>query len=93
MLKTNLPVLNISDRVLFPFSELKLEITDEKIKKSLDISEKYYNGYLLFVLSVAKDNLSKIGVVAKIITNLQMPNGNNKLTLKGVERVNIVNCN
>ncbi len=90
MLKTNLPVFNNSDIILFPLSEIKLEINDENIKKCLSISEKYYNNYLLFVQKINDD---KVGVVAKIMLNITLPNGNNKITLKGIERVNVLKYN
>ena len=69
-MKTNLPLLLINDFMLFPGCEVKKEFNDIKIKDILDISESYFNNYVF----VSFDN-SNIGVVAKILLNLDMPNG------------------
>ena len=90
MLKTNLPVLIISDTILFPSCEIKLEIEDSNEKKIATLSESYFNGHLLVIYSDKKnpseDDLSKIGIIAQIKLKLDMPNGNLKLSLKGISR-------
>ena len=90
MLKTNLPVLVLSDSILFPSCEIKLEIDDSIIKKITTLSESYFNGYLFVTYADKKtsnpDDLSKIGVIAQIKLKLDMPNGNVKLNLKGIRR-------
>ena len=91
MLKTNLPVLIVSDVVLFPFDEIKLDIQDENNKKIIDVSQKFFNSHVLFLFEKKKGNsLSKIGVIAKIKLKLDMPNGNYKVTLKGITRCTIL---
>ena len=90
MLKTNLPVLILSDTVLFPSCEVKLEIEDSITKKILTLAESYFNGHLLVVYcdknNPSEEDLPKIGVIAQIKLKLDMPNGMVKLTLKGVSR-------
>ena len=89
MLKTNLPVLILDDIVLFPSCEVKLEIEDSITKKILTLAESYFNGYLLVIYSNKKNNaeeLPKIGVISQIKLKLDMPNGQVKLTLKGISR-------
>ena len=87
-MKTNLPLLIMNDFMLFPCCEIKKEVNDSKIKKILDISEKYYNNYVF--LSFINNN---IGVVAKITLRLDMPNGYTKVNFKGIIRCHIVSIN
>ena len=90
MLKTNLPVLILDDTILFPSCEIKLEIEDSITKKLLTLAESYFNGHLLVVFNdkrkIEIDDLPKIGVIAQIKLKLDMPNGETKLTLKGISR-------
>ncbi len=90
MLKTNLPVLILSDTILFPSCEVKLEIEDSVTKKVLTLAESYFNGHLLVIYEDKKNpevlDLPKIGVIAQIKLKLDMPNGEVKLTLKGISR-------
>ena len=90
MLKTNLPVLILSDTILFPSCEIKLEIEDSITKKILTLAESYFNGHLLIIYSEKinplAQELPKIGVIAQIKLKLDMPNGMVKLTLKGISR-------
>ena len=90
MLKTNLPVLIINSNILFPSCEIKLEIENSISKKIAALAENYFNSHLLVVFSdkesVKEDELPKIGVISQIKLKLDMPNGNLKLTLKGISR-------
>ena len=90
MLKTNLPVLIVSDSILFPSCEIKLELEDSLSKKIATLAESYFNGYLFVVYGnkIVKDinELPKIGVIAQIKLKLDMPNGAIKLNLKGISR-------
>ncbi len=93
MLKTNLPVLIVRNIVLFPYTECKFEFEDINDKKVISLSENYYDGHLL-VVSVNDDNYNKeslprIGIVAQIKFKLDMPNGLTKVSLKGINRVNV----
>ena len=93
MLKTNLPVLVISDTVLFPLCEIKIESDDNKVKKIATFSENYFNNHLLVVFSNNAnpkiEDLPNMGVIALIKMKLDMPNGKTKLTLKGLSRGSI----
>ena len=90
MLKTNLPVLILDDMILFPSCEIKLEIEDSIIKKTLNLAENYFNGHLLVIYNEKKNSgnldLPKIGVIAQIKLKLDMPNGETKVTIKGISR-------
>ena len=90
MPKTNLPVLVLNDTILFPSCEVKLELEESVVKKILTLAESYFNGYLLVSYcdkeKYDEKDLPEIGVISQIKLKLDMPNGNIKLTLKGVSR-------
>ena len=95
MLKTNLPVFIVNNVVLFPENELKLEIDDSNVRKTLALAESYFNGYL-FVITKENNNVNEkelpsIGVIALIKLKLDMPNGKVKLTIKGISRAKSLN--
>ena len=70
MLKTNLPVLIISDVVLFPHTEIKIELNNINDKKIVSLAENYFNNYLFIICSnddyVKNTQLPNLGVVAQI---------------------------
>ena len=93
MLKTNLPVLIVNNIVLFPYTEYKFEFDSINNKKIISLAENYFDGHLLIViandLKYDKETLPKIGIVAQIKFKLDMPNGLTRVSLKGINRVNI----
>jgi len=94
MIKTKLPVLIIRDVVLFPYSEIKLEINNINDKKTLSLAENYFNSYIFIICSnddYVKTHLPNVGVVAQIKFKLDMPNGDVKVSLKGIARGNATN--
>ena len=94
MLKTNLPVLILDNSILFPSCEIKLELEDSKSKKITALSENYFNGHLLVIYNdkndIRKEDLPKVGIIAQIKLKLEMPDGNLKLTLKGISRSSVL---
>ena len=90
MLKTKLPVLIIRELVLFPYSEIKLELKNINDKKAVSLAENYFNSYIFIICSnddyVKGAKLPSIGVVAQIKFKIDMPNGEVKVSLKGVSR-------
>ena len=93
MLKTNLPVLIFNQNIIFPQEEIKVEIDDNDIKKTVSLAENYFNGHLLIVVSENNkiNDLPKIGVVSSIKLKLDMPNGKCKIAFRGISRVEIEN--
>ena len=95
MLKTNLPVLIVHDIVLFPHTEIKIEIDNITDKKVISLAESYFNNYLAIVydnnVNISRETLARIGVIAQIKFKLDLPNGKIKISLKGVNRVQIHN--
>ena len=79
MIKTNLPVLLIRNMVLFPNSEVRIEIDSEVDKKVISLAEDYYDNQILIVnpkdvLEQNPDVLAEIeGKVREIIANKNKP--------------------
>ena len=95
MLKTRLPVFIISNIIVFPSAEIKVDISDSDTKKLIDLSLNYFNSHLFCVPNDISNfkisDLVKIGVIAKITMKLDMPNGDIKVTLKGLGRAAALN--
>lgn len=100
MIETNLPVLYLRDSVLLPFNDIRLEFNNERDKKILNISEEKYDGHILLInlkdpLEVSPDpqKLPKIGILGKIKSKLDLPNGITRVVLSGIDRVQIISLN
>ena len=98
MVQSNLPIIFLRDVVLFPYNELRIELSTDLEKEILNISEKKYDNHLLFINlfdtleerpNVRK--LPKIGVLGKIKTKLELPNGIIRLVVVGFDRVEVLN--
>ena len=97
-MKNNLPVIVLRGLILLPFNELKLEFEDDDSRKIADMAELFHDGKLLVVSSkdpydVNPDinTLPKVGVESKIVHKIVLPNGKVRVTIKGLERVNVKN--
>ena len=98
MVETNLPVFFLREVVLFPYNELRLELSTDYEKSIIKYSEIGHDSHLLFVnvsdTLEEKPNirkLSKIAILGKIKTKLELPNGNMRLTVTGIDRVEVIN--
>ena len=98
MVETNLPVMFLRNVVLLPYNELRIELSNELDKHILKISEQNHDSHLLFINlndtleerpSIRK--LPKIGVLGKIKTKLELPNGIIRLVVVGIDRVEVLN--
>ena len=93
MMKTNLPVLLIRNMVLFPNSEIRIELDKDVDKKIITLVEDYYDNQLLVVnpkdeLEVDPDitELPKVGVVGSVKMKIDMPNGKTRVVISGLHR-------
>lgn len=89
-----LPVLLLKSFVIFPNQEIKLELNNEISKKIINLANKKYDGQLLVICPLDEieespdvEDLPSIGVIAKVISKLLLPNDNLRITLKGIRRV------
>ena len=98
MIETNLPILYLREVVLLPFNEIRLEFTEDKEKQLINYAEKTHDGHLLLVNlkdpleeSPSIAELPKIGILGKIRSKLELPNGIMRVVLSGIDRVEILN--
>ena len=98
MLKTKLPVIVLRNIILLPKNEVKLELQDTLDKEIIYNAINDHNGYVLLVSpkyytneALTKDDLPKIGVIGKINSNFELPNGNMRLSVSGINRAFVYN--
>ena len=96
MIKTKLPVLFIKNHEIFPYCETKIEFRDLKLKQTISLAENLYDNCLIIVHQKNNDNFESInniniGILAKITFKIEMPNGNMRISLKGIKRSYIDN--
>ena len=98
MTESNLPVLFLRNVVLLPYNEIRIELSLKNDKDILNISERGFNNHLLLINlpdsleerpNIRK--LPKIGVLGKVKTKLELPNGIVRLVLMGLDRVEVIN--
>ena len=96
MQKQNLPVIILKGIVLLPHNDVKLDLDLNLAKDVLDEAEYFHNDQVLVVNQV--DNLEqnvniktlpRIGVLAKIIHKIEMPNHKIRFELSGIKRVSV----
>lgn len=98
MINKNLPVILLKGLVLLPYEDARIELNNDITKKVLDISRLYHNNEVLIVtpindLEESPDtgDLPNVGVLAKISSNIELPNGKSRIVLTGVRRVRVLN--
>lgn len=96
MVETNLPILYLREMVLLPYNEIRLEFTNDEDKRVLSLSEKQHDSHLLLVnlldpLEEEPDinELPEIGILSKIKSKIDLPNGITRVVLIGIDRVSI----
>ena len=97
MTKSNLPVILLKSLVLLPYQEVRVEIRSEISKKVMEISKLYHNSEVLVVCPINNleenpdtNDLPKIGVIGKINSVIDLPNGTARVIISGIERVKII---
>ena len=98
MVETNLPILLLKTNILFPYNEIRVEVTSSKEKLVVQNSIKYHDNHLLLIN--LKDPLEEspnikdlpgIGVIGKIKSKIELQNGSLRITISGLERVEVLN--
>ncbi len=97
-MKNTLPVLLLKNLLLLPNQEVKLELNNELSKNVVLLSTDTYHNELVVVSPKDQieeipevSDLPKIAVVAKVKSSLELPNGNLRVTLRGLFRAEIKN--
>lgn len=98
MIKTNLPVILLKGLILLPNQEVRVELTNPITKKVINISKLYHDDEVLIVcpqnsLEEEPDinDLPNIGVIGKIRSYIELPNGGSRVVINGIERVRVYN--
>ncbi len=96
-MKNNLPVMLLKKIVLLPYQDVRLDLNNDVSSTVIDLSLKRYNGEILIVCPVdpyeeAPDisDLPGVGVVGKIKSKIELPNGNLRIVVSGIKRVKIL---
>lgn len=90
MKKYNLPVIILNGLVLLPNNTIKFEYNEKKKENSIiDMALLFHDNYIL--ITIKKDEiLSKVGVICKINNKIELPNGNTRIDLNALRRVNVL---
>ena len=91
MIKSNLPVILLKNLVLLPHQDVRVEIKSEVSKKVTEISKEYHDGEILVVCPLNSleekpdtSDLPRIGVVGRIKSVIELPNGNLRVIIEGL---------
>lgn len=94
----NLPVLMIKKLVILPYQEVRIELNTDLSKKIVDLSENDFESKLLIICpndvfdtSLSFKDLPNVGVLTKIKSKIELPNGNYRIILVGLNRVGATN--
>lgn len=95
-MKKTLPVLLLKHLLILPDQEVKLELNNDLTKDIIEHSNSDFESELLIVCPKNDleeipdvDDLSNIGVIGKIKSNIELPNGNLRIKIQGLKRVQI----
>ena len=97
-MRENLPVLLLRKIVLLPYQEVRLELNNDMSKRLIDLAIESYSNKILVICpnnglekTPTENDLPKLGVITKIKSRIELPNGNYRINLSGLNRVLIYN--
>lgn len=94
MRKINLPVLVLKGITLLPNNDIRVEFDNDGSKGIIDEAELFHDNRILVVhqnnVSEEKNDLPKIGIIAKISHKLELPNGSLRVVITGMNRAQVV---
>lgn len=92
-----LPVLVLKNIILFPHSEIRLELENDKDKELISLADSYYNKHILIIHpedaledSIDKTSFPRIGVIGYINLKLDLPNNKTRIVIRGLDRVKVL---
>lgn len=96
-MKNNLPVMLLKRIVLLPFQDVRLDLNNDISSKVISLAISKHNGEILIVCptdpyeeSPDVSDLPSVGVVGKIKSKMELPNGNLRIVVSGFKRVKIL---
>ena len=94
--KIVLPAIAVRGIVPLPSNEFRIEVGRINSIQALEAAEKMYGGNIVLLIQkdstateISKDDIEKVGVLAKIILKLKLPNGNYKVKFKISNRIEV----
>lgn len=91
-----LPVMLLKGFILLPNQEVKIELNNELSKEIVELSSNDYNRKVLVITPRSQieespdvKDLPEIAVVGHIKSKIELPSGNFRITIRGIERVKI----
>ncbi len=97
ILFTNLPVMLLKRVVLLPHEDARLDLKSEISSKVIDLSIEKHNSEILIICpnnvyeeSPDVKDLPTIGVVGRIKSKMELPNGIERIVVNGYKRVKIL---
>jgi ATP-dependent Lon protease len=91
-----LPVMLLKGFVILPNQEVKLELNNDISEKVINLSSKHHNSDLLVVCPLNPleetpevNDLPTVGVIGHIKSRIELPNGNVRVIILGLDRVKI----
>ena len=99
-MEQSLLVMLLKGLILLPNQEVKIEVNNKLSKEITSIATKNYNREVLVITPIDTleetpevSDLPNVGVIGKIKSRIELPTGNVRITLKGIDRVKILNFN
>lgn len=96
-MNNELPVMLLKSFVILPNQEVKLELNNDVSKNVISIAYQRTDKKLLVVCPIDQkeeqpdvNDLPMVGVSSTIVSKIALPNGNLRVTLKGIERVSVI---
>ncbi len=93
-MKNTLPVMLLKNLLILPNQEVKLELNNDLSRNVVSLATENYRNQVVVLTPVDQmeeipevSDLPKVAVVAKIKSKLELPNGNLRVTLRGMFRV------
>ena len=94
---TLLPVMLLKGLIVLPNQEVKIDLNNNLSKEIAKLAVKDYNRHILVITphnqveeSPEVADLPFVGTLCKIKSRIELPNGNVRITLKGIHRVKII---
>ena len=95
--KKRLPVLVLKNIILFPHSEIRIEVENDKDKELISLAESYYNKHILIIYpedeleeTIDTSLFPRIGIIGYISMKLDLPNNKTRIVIKGLNRVKVI---
>ena len=92
-----LPVMLLKGLILLPNQEVKIDLNNNLSKEIAKLAVKDYNRHILVITphnqieeAPEVNDLPDVGVIGKVKSKIELPNGNVRITLKGMARVKIL---